>query len=103
VMPGTSGPTSTSSNEFTLQLMPANTRTTNQRNVLRNFQTLFSPYYRSLSHGLSRNTSGSMPIRNNRTYRRSRASKEETWTHNVFCLADASQLVASNCEKKTVL
>ena len=55
---------------------------------------------------MGRNT-GSMPIRNNRRSTfdatTSRALKEETWTHDVFCLASTSQLVAPNRENKAVL
>ena len=86
---------------------PIQTRTTDQHNVLRNFQSLFSLYSRSSSQRLGRNT-GSMPIRNNRRSRQqqastSRALREETWTHDVFCLANASQLVAPNRDEKAVL
>ena len=106
--PSISGATSSShSNGFALQSTPTQTRTTDQQNVLRNFQSLFSPYNRSSSQRLGRNT-GSMPIRNNRQSRQqpvttSRPPKEETWTHDVFCLASASQLVTPNRENKAVL
>ena len=81
--PSISGATSSShSNGFALQSTPTQTRTTDQQNVLRNFQSLFSPYNRSSSQRLGRNT-GSMPIRNNRQSRQqpvttSRPPKEET-------------------------
>ena len=103
----TNSNTPSSSNEFRLHSTPINTQTTAQQNVLRNFQSLFSPYSRNNSQRLGRNI-GSMPIRNNRKSRQqsattSRALREETWTHDVFCLASTVDLVTPNREKKVLL
>lgn len=83
-----------------------------QNAVLRSFQSLFSPYSRgnTSSLGLSGGT-GCRPIRNNRRHSRqrqqhaasSRQGREETWTHEVFCLASSSQQVVPNRDLKKVL
>lgn len=106
---GSSTTSSSRSNELialqSTPIPPIQTRTTDQHNVLRNFQSLFSPYSRSSSQRLGRNT-GSMPIRNNRRSRQQPATASralETWTHDVFCLANASRLVAPNRDEKAVL
>ncbi len=107
---GPSTPTATAGMTESCNSIPhsQNTPGNNQQNVLRSFQSLFSPYSRGRSSvGLSRGM-GSRPVRNNKRQRQhasvsSRQAREETWTHEVFCLASTSQEVAPNRELKEVL